>query len=57
MAALMKNKGKIIAMDIHDWKLQELKKRAARDGVDIIETQLVDSAKVVKRLESSLIAF
>jgi 16S rRNA (cytosine967-C5)-methyltransferase len=53
MAALMKNKGKIIAMDIHDWKLQELKKRAARDGVDIIETRLIDSAKVVKRLESS----
>lgn len=53
LAALMKNKGKIIALDIHDWKLQELKKRAARDGVDIIETRCIDSAKVIKRLEGS----
>lgn len=53
MAALMKNKGKIIAMDIHDWKLAELKKRAARDGVDIIETKVIDSTKVIKRLENN----
>jgi len=53
VAALMKNKGKIIAMDIHEWKLGELKKRAARNRVDIIETKLIDSTKVVKRLESS----
>lgn len=53
MAALMKNKGKIIAMDIHDWKLKELKTRAARAGVDIIETKLIESSKTVKRLESS----
>lgn len=53
LAALMKNKGKIIAMDIFEWKLQELKKRAARDGVDIIETKVIDSSKVIKRLEGS----
>lgn len=53
MAALMKNKGKVIAMDIHDWKLGELKKRAARDGVDIVETKLIDSTKVIKRLENN----
>lgn len=51
MASLMKNKGRIIAMDVHDWKLHELKLRARRDGVDIIETRLIDSAKVIKRLE------
>lgn len=50
MSALMKNKGRIIAMDIHDWKLQELKLRARRNGVDIIETRLIDSNKVVKRM-------
>lgn len=53
MAALMKNKGKIIAMDIHDWKLKELKTRAARAGVDIIETKQIESSKTVKRLEES----
>ena len=53
LASLMKNKGKIIAMDIHEWKLQELKKRAARNKVDIIETKWIESSKVIKRLESS----
>lgn len=53
MAALMKNKGKVIAMDIHDWKLGELKKRAARNRVDIIETKVIDSSKITKRLEAS----
>lgn len=50
MAALMKNKGKIISMDTVQWKLDELKKRGRRNGVDIIETKLIDSTKVVKRL-------
>lgn len=53
MASLMKNKGKIIAMDIHDWKLTELKKRAARNGVDIIETKVIEGSKTIKRLEKS----
>jgi len=53
IAALMKNKGKIISMDIHEWKLGELKKRAARNRVDIIETKLIDTTKVIKRLEGS----
>lgn len=50
MASLMKNKGRIISMDIHEWKLQELKVRARRDGVDNIETRVIDSTKVVKRM-------
>nr|WP_295903116.1 methyltransferase domain-containing protein [uncultured Bdellovibrio sp.] len=50
MASLMKNKGKIISLDIHEWKLQELKVRARRDGVDVIETRVIDSSKVIKRL-------
>jgi 16S rRNA (cytosine967-C5)-methyltransferase len=53
MAALMQNKGKIIAMDVHDWKLKELQKRASRAGISIIETRVIDSAKAVKRLEKS----
>lgn len=50
MASLMKNKGKIISMDIHEWKLQELKVRARRDGVDVIETRVIESSKTIKRL-------
>lgn len=53
LAALMKNKGKIVSMDIHDWKLEDLKARARRGGVDIIETRVIESTKVVKRLENS----
>jgi 16S rRNA (cytosine967-C5)-methyltransferase len=53
LAAFMKNKGKIISMDIHEWKLNELKKRAARAGVDIIETRPIDGTKAIKRLEES----
>ena len=53
LAALMKNKGKILSMDIHDWKLEDLKARARRGGVDIIETRPIESTKVVKRLEAS----
>ena len=53
LAACMKNKGKIIAMDIHEWKLGELKKRAARGGVDIIETKVIETNKTIKRLENS----
>lgn len=53
MAALMKNKGRIIAMDIHQWKLNELRKRARRGGVDIIETRVIESSKTIKRLHSS----
>ncbi|MFN7905570.1 MAG: RsmB/NOP family class I SAM-dependent RNA methyltransferase [Pseudobdellovibrionaceae bacterium] len=53
LASLMKNKGKIIAMDIHEWKLTELKKRASRTGVDIIETKIIEGTKTIKRLEKS----
>ncbi|MGZ3774014.1 MAG: RsmB/NOP family class I SAM-dependent RNA methyltransferase [Pseudobdellovibrionaceae bacterium] len=53
MASLMKNKGKIISLDIHEWKLKELKLRARRDGVDVIETRVIDSNKVIKRMYDS----
>lgn len=53
MAALMKNKGKIIALDVHQKKLDELRKRSSRNGVDIIEVKLIDGNKVIKRLEKT----
>lgn len=49
LAALMKNKGRIIAMDIEQRKINELRKRATRAGADNIETKIIDSGKVIKR--------
>jgi 16S rRNA C967 or C1407 C5-methylase (RsmB/RsmF family) len=54
LAALMKDKGRIIAMDTEAFKLDELKKRARRAGAsNNIETRVIDSSKVIKRLEDS----
>ncbi|MHC1739044.1 MAG: RsmB/NOP family class I SAM-dependent RNA methyltransferase [Ignavibacteriaceae bacterium] len=53
LANLMNNKGKIIALDIHDWKLSSLKTRAKRDKITVIEPRLIQSNKVIKRLKES----
>jgi 16S rRNA (cytosine967-C5)-methyltransferase len=53
LAALMQNKGRIIALDTEEWKLEELKKRGRRAGVANVETRLIESSKTIKRLESS----
>lgn len=53
LAALMQNKGRIIAMDTEEWKLNELKKRARRAGVGNIETKPIESSKSIKRLANS----
>ncbi|MFC4165617.1 RsmB/NOP family class I SAM-dependent RNA methyltransferase [Epilithonimonas zeae] len=50
LAALMKNKGQIIALDIYEWKLAELKRRAKRAGAHNIETRVISDNKVIKRL-------
>lgn len=54
IASLMKNKGKIIALDTEEWRLNELKRRATRNRINIIETRLIDSTKVIKRLKESV---
>jgi 16S rRNA (cytosine967-C5)-methyltransferase len=53
IAALMKNKGRIIALDVEKWKLDELQKRARRAGVSNLETRVIESSKTIKRLEKS----
>lgn len=53
LAALMQNKGKLIAMDVEEWKLEELKKRAKRGGISNIETRAIEGTKTIKRLEES----
>lgn len=53
LAALMENKGKLIAMDTEGWKLDELKRRARKCGVNNYETRVIDSGKAIKRLEKT----
>lgn len=53
IAALMKNKGRIISMDVTQWKLDELKKRARRANVGNIEVRLIENSKTIKRLEKT----
>ncbi|HMB62101.1 MAG TPA: methyltransferase domain-containing protein [Eudoraea sp.] len=53
LAALMENKGQLIALDIYGNKLKELKRRARRSGAHNIETRIIDSTKVVKKLQNS----
>ena len=53
LAALMQNKGKIIALDVEEWKLENLKKRAKRAGAFNIEGRLIENNKVIKQLENS----
>lgn len=53
LAALMQNKGKIISMDVEAWKLDELRRRARRNSVNIIETRPIESTKTIKRLAES----
>ena len=50
LASLMQNKGQIIAMDIYESKLKKLKVRARRNGVHNIDTRVIDSTKVIKKL-------
>jgi len=52
LATLMENKGRIIAMDVEDYKLQELQRRAKRNGIGNIETRVIE-AKTIKRLKES----
>ncbi len=53
LAALMNNKGQIIALDIYEWKLAELKRRAKRAGAHNIENRLITDNKVIKRLHGT----
>lgn len=52
LASLMKNKGQIIAMDIFENKLLELKKRAKRNEVFNVETRIIDN-KQLKRMQNT----
>jgi len=50
IAALMENKGQIIATDIYENKLKELKRRAKRAHAHNIDPRAIDTTKVIKKL-------
>ena len=50
IAAALQNKGRIISLDIENFKLEELQKRATRNGVKILSTGLIKSDKTIKEL-------
>lgn len=50
LAALMQNKGSLIALDTLSWKLDALRLRARRAGVNNIETRTIENRKTIKRL-------
>ncbi|MBL7842701.1 MAG: methyltransferase domain-containing protein [Cyclobacteriaceae bacterium] len=53
LAARMQNKGRLISMDVADWKLEEFKKRARRAGVHNFETRTIETAKSIKRFHQT----
>lgn len=50
LASLMQNKGQLIAMDLYESKLKQLKLRAKRNSAFNIEYRIIDSTKVIKKL-------
>jgi len=50
LAALMQNKGQLIAMDIYESKLRKLKVRAKRGGVHNVDLKAIESTKPIKKL-------
>jgi 16S rRNA (cytosine967-C5)-methyltransferase len=51
LAALAANKGQILALDSDPRKLEQLRLRARRAGVNNVESRHIDNNKVIKRLE------
>jgi 16S rRNA (cytosine967-C5)-methyltransferase len=50
LASLMQNKGQLIAMDLYESKLKQLKLRAKRNGAFNIEPRVIESSKTIKKL-------
>ena len=53
LSDLMRGKGRILALDISERRLEELKKRSKRSGFQNIETRVIKNNKTLKRLGES----
>jgi 16S rRNA (cytosine967-C5)-methyltransferase len=49
IAAQMQGKGRLLAMDVEQWKLEALKQRAKRANANNIETRIIVGSKTIKR--------
>lgn len=49
LAALMQNRGRIVAGDIYEHKLARIEENARRLGISIIETQLLDACELGRK--------
>jgi 16S rRNA (cytosine967-C5)-methyltransferase len=53
LSDLMEGKGRILALDVSERRLEELKKRSKRSGFQNIETRVIKNNKTLKRLSES----
>ena len=53
LGELMKNQGRLIAMDVEGRKLGELKKRVVRSGLSIVETRAWEEPKILEKLQQT----
>jgi 16S rRNA (cytosine967-C5)-methyltransferase len=53
VADLLQNRGKVISLDIHQWKLDQLKLRARRNSYSNIELKRIEGSKTIKRLKDT----
>ena len=53
IASLTRDKSKIMALDINESKLEELKKRVIRNKVESVETKCVINPEVIKSIEAN----
>lgn len=54
LSNLMENKGHIVALDIYQWKLDELHRRAQRNKCHNIETRLIKNSKEIEKLKNKV---
>lgn len=50
MASVMKNRGEIFALDVHSFRLDELRKRIKRSGVDSIRAKVIAEGETLPAL-------
>jgi 16S rRNA (cytosine967-C5)-methyltransferase len=50
MASIMKNRGEIFALDVHSFRLDELRKRIKRSGVDSIRAKVIREGETLPSL-------
>nr|WP_295928587.1 RsmB/NOP family class I SAM-dependent RNA methyltransferase [uncultured Dyadobacter sp.] len=53
LAALLGNTGSVLSMDIDQHKLQELERRASRNGVTNLTTMFISSDKIIENLSQT----